>query len=53
MERKAQSEQSVKNRKSNNKYIDYEQYKRELVKQNLTVWEFAKKVRDYCDEHKI
>ena len=36
-----------------NKWIAYEEFKKELKKLNLTPEEYAKRIKEYCEEHNI
>ena len=36
-----------------NKFISYEQYKEQLREQNLPPQEYDRKIREYCEKHKL
>ena len=36
-----------------NKWIAYEEFKKELEKENLTSEEYEKRIKEYCEEHNI
>ena len=36
-----------------NKWLDYEEFKKKLKEENLTPEEYEKRIKEYCEEHNL